>query len=451
MKISQSLFWKRAILVMAPFVFIACEEPNKQLGFEQVIGEVPAVADTTLDVITYSRNVDSILVAFDYSTQLSLGGYAGNRLVGNMTGGYFGQAQAAIVSQLFLTETSPDFGPNPVVDSVKLYLRYSGSYGDTSKPMSVEVLSLSESLDDSSRYYSSYEPQIEQKIGEKLNFYPEPESLTRIGDVTTLATLSIPMDRDYFQQKFADVADGNNPDFADNQSFKEYFKGITVRATNEDGAILYFDLTAINSRMVVYYQNDDEDSLRLDLDFEQMGQEVPINFSIYDQDYSGAFPVGFDLDNMNTTEGEELVFVEAMGGVAGVFEIPGLAGLTNSGVMINRATLEVKKATGTGMALAPPNALIFMEFEGGGLGDPIADFLPTNGTVGGGVFRSEPFYQGFYRFDLTRYVFDVANGGENIKLALVPNRRSTAANRVILQGTKSDNPVKLKIYYTKNP
>lgn len=436
---------------MAPFIFIGCEKSNEQLGFKQVIGEVPEVADTSLDVITYTRDIDSILVAYNYDTQLALGGYRGSRMVGNMTDGHFGQARAGIVSQVFLEETSPDFGTDAVVDSAVLYLRYVGAYGDTSKPMSLEVHTLTDTLGPNQRYYSDYDPKPAEKIGEKLNFYPQPHTPLKINGVYFTPRLAIPLDSNFIQQKIVGVANGSNPEFASNDQFKEYFKGLYIEAVNPDGAILFFDLSALSSQMVIYYHNADTTNLQFALDFNQIGLDVPINFNVFEQDYSGAYPVSFNLNNMNTTEGEELMYVEAMGGVAGVVEIPGLKGLMNKGVMINRATLEIHKASGAGNGLAPPQRLIFSEFEGNGLGSVIPDFAGDNASIGDGNFRSQPFHQGVYKFDLTRYVFDVANGGDNIKLALIPSTRSTAANRVILQGTKSENPVKLKIYYTKNP
>ncbi|MDZ7845288.1 MAG: hypothetical protein U5L96_00035 [Owenweeksia sp.] len=112
--------------------------------------------------------------------------------------------------------------------------------------------------------------------------------------------------------------------------------------------------------------------------------------------------------------------------------------------------LEIDKASGTGMALPPPTRLELRSYRDNATGSAISDFNPQNVSEGDGRYRSEPLHQGSYRFVLTRHVFEVVNGEENIKLALLPNIKSTAAHRVILEGGQQPGSnLQLKIYFTK--
>lgn len=454
---------KRAIVIMAPFLFIACEKPNEGLGFNQVIGSYADLDVLAFDsIISYTQGIDSLLVATD-ETQSSFGGYTGSRLVGSITDGHFGRTEASFVSEMILEDIDPNFGTNPVVDSVYLFLRYNGSYGDTSVPMNLEVYNLAEVIRPNgvvldvdsnvvdSAYYSNYQPVEGEVIGGIQNFIPRPGVNVRIENALTGPTLKIPMDLNYFQQNFADVGNGSFAPFTTNSEFRKYFKGIHVKTTNTDGAILYFNLNTSNSRIKIYFHSDEDSTAQsVEMNFSQASSIQPVSFSIFNNDYSGTYPVSFDLNNINTTTGEPVTYVQAMGGVATVLEIPGLEDLRDSSILINQAILEIRKEMGTGLALAPPPSLEIREFTGRGPGASIRDFAAGNQGRGDGAFRSEEIKDGYYRFNITRYIFDVVNTGETKKLAVVPVSKSVAANRVILQGGYGAHaPVRLKIYYTK--
>ncbi len=462
MKLLKLDFWKRAILVVAPFLFIACEKPNDELGFNQVIGSVAGLGVIEFDsLITYTQGIDSLLVATD-ETQSTFGGYIGNRLVGSITDGHFGRTEASFVSQVLLTDIDPDFGTNPNVDSVYLYMRYAGAYGDTSKFIDLEVFELAGDIRPNgvvldadsnvadSAYYSNYEPILGSApvlLGLK-SFIPRPKTNVRIENALTSPTLSIPLDTTFFQQKFADVGNGNNTDLASNAAFIKYFKGIYVKATTEDGSILYFNLNSTNSRLKVYFHNDEDPEVQsVTMNFSQSSDVQPVGFNMFNNDYSGKYSVDFSLETMNTNIGETKTYVQAMGGVTTVIDIPNLQWLADSSILINQAYIEIRKERGTGLGLAPPTSLEIREMTSRGPGSTIRDF--ATGT-GGGVFIAEEIKDGYYRFNITKYVFEVVNTGVPKKLAVVPVSKSTVANRVILQGGYgTESPVRLKVYYTK--
>lgn len=442
-------FTKRAIVLMAPFVLLACEKPNNEIGLGQVIGNQATLADTSLDVLTYTTSVDSTLVALPYESQKLIGGYQGNRLVGSFVDPHFGRSAAALTAQMLLTTVNIDFGTNPVVDSAGLFLRYTDAFGDTANSMNFEVHQLQNVLSRDTTFYSSYRAQSGQLISLPNSIVPRPNSNISIGGILTTPTIAIPLDPSFFQQNFADVADGSFVGFSSQEEFIKYFKGIHVTTNTERGAILYFDLNSSNSVIRIYYHSDEEDSLQVSLNFSQAGDVLPMHFSEFSHDYD-SYPTGFDLDNVDSVSGEEMVYLQSMGGVVTILDVPGLADLTNQGILINQANLEMIKQPGTGVGTQPPSRLELRTISNlGGPGSLIKDFQ-LNLAEGDGVYRSEPFKQGRYRFQLTRYVFEVANGGSSQKLMLLPAVKSTGANRVVLGGgTIPNSDLKMKIYYTK--
>ncbi len=448
MKILKSKIMKRAIILMAPFLFIACEKDNGEIGFEQVIGGLSGLNDTTLSVVSFTQNIDSVLVAVDYNSQLQLGGYIGSRLAGARVDANFGRAEAGIVSQMILNQVNPDFGDGSVVDSVKLFLRYSGSYGDTTKAMSLEVYELDEDLDRDTSYYSSYRPVLGTKIGEKLDFLPRPNSNITIDDTVLIApTLVMDMSTSYFQQKFADVGDGSFSSFSDNEEFLDYFKGIHIKAASEDGSILYFNLNSLNSRLLIYYHNT-EDTSQIALNFAQDRATVPMGFSIFSQDYT-TYPTVFNLSMQDSVNGEMTTYIQSMGGVATILKFPGFASLqSQKDIVINRAFIEVPVQRGVS-GPSPSNNLELRKMSGNAPGSLTDDF--TFGTAGGdGRLRLGELRTNKYVFEVTQHLFDAINNGKSPNLAVVPLNKGTTANQTILKGGSDPvEPIRLIVYYTK--
>lgn len=462
MTLLNKFFGKTAILVMASLLFIGCEKPNDELGFNQVIDGVPGVADLVFDnIISYTHGQDSILVALARESQSALGGYAGNRLLGSMTDGIFGRAEASVVGQLALEENDIEFGDNPQIDSVFLFLQYNGYYGDTFKPMNYEVYQLNGDIVPNgvlldaegdvvdSAYYSDYVPDYSQKLGELLNHRPKPKSSRILGGDVVSAGLKIPLDSAWFR---ANVIEASSDVFSDDESFIEYFKGLYIRTVGTDGSIVYLNLNTSNSGIHMYFHekaDTTKEAKRVGFNFLQSNSPIPINLSVFSQDYVGA-PVAFNINAQDSVLGEEVNYCQAMGGVYTVFEIPGLDSISNKGYLVNQAILEVYKAAGTGSGLTPNAKLEIRAFEGGAMTGTIKDFAAGNTLTGGGSLVSEPLRGGMYEFDITRYVFEVANGKELTKLAITPYLKSSVANRVVLAGgTNSQTPMKLKIYLTK--
>jgi hypothetical protein len=439
----------RGFLPLAFFtLFLACEKPTDDLGFSQVIGETIDGDTLHLPLVTYTRRIDSILMALPYQTQTNsslFDGYRSVKLLGRNQSNYFGQSQANIVAEILPLQVNPDFGDQAQIDSVSLFLRLNGSYGDTGQSMDLEVYELGENLSKDSTFFSSFEPSLGSLLGTRENYAPKPNSSGSFEGETAPPLLRIPLDNDYFQSRFAQVGDGAFEPFSSLASFLEYFKGIYITST-AGKAILSVNLNSSFSAMRIHYHNTTDTSV-VELNFSANRSLEPIAFSTFNHDYSTS---QINLANQDTINGEPLTYVQAMGGVATAFKLntQRIDSLSKEGLVINRALLELNTAVGTGEAVEPISRLEVREFLGNGLGSRAVDFTSDNG--GDGNLRLGALRNNRYRFDLTRQLFAMLNEGNTNALAVVPSNRSRVANRTILEGSESGNkPATLIVYYTQ--
>lgn len=445
-QLNKFTFLKRAILVVAPFILIsACEKPTDDLGFNQVIGSTINADTLHLPLISYTTEIDSILVAAAYSFQTgALNGYSPTRLMGINNSTYFGQSKAIMLAEVLPLQVNPDFGESPVIDSVSLYLRITGAYGDTTQAMNIEVHEFAENLSKDSLFFSNFKATLGDKIGELNNFYPKPKTVSQFEGQAAVPLVRIPLNTDYFQTRFADVGDGSFDGFSSFSKFLDYFKGLQVSATN-GAAILTFNLESNFSALRIHYHNT-EDTTAIELDFDPDRGLVPITFSVFEHDYAMGL---IDFNSTDTVNGDDQTYIQAMGGVATAlkFNRTKLDSLSQQGFVINRALLEVSTAIGTGESVAPSSRLEIRELVGKGLGARSIDFQDDRG---GGQLRLGVFRDNRYTFDLTQEIFDILNTGQFRTLALVPSSRTTSANRTILQGGSSPlERAKLIVYYTQ--
>jgi hypothetical protein len=95
-------------------------------------------------------NVKSVIIkddisAFTHNDDLLRTDEASNSLLGSFTDSLLGNTTIDFAAHFRLSEF-PDFGTNPVVDSVNLYLYYRLIYGDTLTPQRFKVYELNEDL-----------------------------------------------------------------------------------------------------------------------------------------------------------------------------------------------------------------------------------------------------------------------------------------------------------------
>jgi len=119
---------------------ISCEEQSS-IGVEVLpAGDLISVRSKIQDITSFTHSEDSIRTD-----------EASHSLLGSFTDSLFGNTTIDFASQFRLSEF-PDFGSNPRVDSVKLYLYYRIIYGDSITKQKFRVYELESSLDIDSKY-----------------------------------------------------------------------------------------------------------------------------------------------------------------------------------------------------------------------------------------------------------------------------------------------------------
>jgi len=389
----------------------------------------------TVQIRAYSIPEDSIITSnLTYSQ------------IGSMNDPIFGITNATFYSQVFLNGTKVRFGTNPVFDSAFLYLPYRNSYGDTLSNMTFHVYSLSESIEDSTIYYSNKTVAYDQAnpIGE-ITFQPKPHDSAYFAGSTQLPFLRIPINSAFGNYILnADTVSLNN-----NEGFVNYFKGICLTAETQNtpgkGAIITFNMPSDYSRIVMYYHNSEDT-----LNYNFIISTDCARFQNYDHHgYAEAIPMLREQLSGNTSLGQQFLFAQGMAGIKIKIEFPYFKQwFETEKVVLNDAQLILGNASVSDV-FTNPSAITLRGVGEAGTTSPskIADDADAAGYFDG-TYNST---SNTYRFRIKRYLQQVLTGEENNNgLHLIIPSASYVGTRLVLNGTSSpQSDLKLYLRYTR--
>ncbi len=418
------------------FLFISCnKEPDKiGLKIRPDDDQVNIQYTDETKVMAYSVLEDSVRTD---ETQYSL--------LGSYLDPVFGKTTACIYTQVRLSENGYEFGSNPVLDSLVLTMDYSGYYGDTNTLQVFRIFELSEEFYKDSVYYSNDNiPNQGIELG-NISFYPRPNKKITIGEEEMVPHLRIRL-YDDFGDKILTAPEST---FVDNDSFLEFLKGFYIMAepVTTEGAILYFDLMSELSQMVIYYSNDEQDSLSFEFIINEKCARF-INYNHYD--YENADPeFKAQVLNDDTTLGENRLYLQAMGGVKTKIFFPDIKELNANGrVAVNEAKLVINGYEEITDYKAPDRLVLIQITEDGSTKIIIDQYE----NYFGGSYDSTANQ---YIFRITRYIQSLLQeGNEDYGLYLMIIRASLVANRFVFNGILPDSPTlfskrfKLNVTYT---
>lgn len=427
----------RAILVMAPFLFIACEKSTGEIGLGQVVDSKGVLGTKkSIPFITYNSSFDSII-----STAPS------RQIAGNYQDPYLGLAKAKFQTHLLLSLLSPDFGDQPVCDSVVMYLAYNGYYGDTSQATTFVVHELDEFLDPDTTYFSNKEFPAGKELG-RISQIPTPGTLAKdLGDTISPA-LKLYLDEDFFQEKLINASRLSKQYFTSNEDFIQHVHGIQVSVENTTNGLTYFNVASLASFIRVYYRETPQDTVTSQYELYygifSSGNYTSVNSFSHEHNMGGP-----DLDNQDTINGEATIFAQAMAGVSATILLPNLKELRDSNWVINRAELVFPVRTGSVMAYQLPPSLLILENKPDAR-TLVDDYLPggisVDGSLERGILRDNS-----YTFNISRLVHRYINTEDTIQpLLLLPELASSNGWRAVLNGNIDPiKPPQFNIYYTK--
>ncbi len=364
---------------------------------------------------------------------------------------YVGDISANTYFQVLLSSENPDFGSNPMCDSIKLFLDYNGYYyGDTSETQTLEVYKLTEEIQDDSSY----------TINSTLNVDPTAIGSTYPG-FSVSPTISDSIVEISLNATYGDeiIAAGNTT----NDLFVQSIFGLSVRPTSGDfnGAVVGF-FAGGDSKVVLYYHNDTDTST---FDLSISSSSMRFNNIVADRSSTSLSSLSSEGDALSTATTSNQGFLQAGTGLATKIFLPNLQQFRDSvgTVAINRAEIVIYPVDGsvTGEHNEPPLFLTMYKTDNTNLiledanGD--AEVIPNDfHTVYGSGIQEFNYDEdeNVYKLRLTQYIQDLileneTNGG----MLLVPTINSTRVTRfTFYDNANLSNPakaMKLLLYFTK--
>lgn len=510
----KNLWPKVGVFSMMMFVIFSCQEDLSTIGSEVLGTETPSgILDDSHTLIAYSKKLTPV---------------QSNDLPGYQFGVYndpvYGKSAISFLTQLKLEEIDPKFGENPTVDSVFVYIPFFSSstvqdsvttyrldsiYG--SSPVNITIsesnyflreLDPDSGFKDPQPYYSNQGPLFAQYLGEELatqeGFVPNNKGFVlRKGedDEEQLAPgLRVPLSADFFQERILDME--GSQELRNNNNFKNFMRGLylQVNTPTNDGNLFIFD--PAEAFVAIHYSFDGEDDpdQREHKTFKLEFGDIHVN--TFD---NAPIPnhIQSELDNPNTVEGNNNLYLRGGDGIISVVELFG-PDSDNNGVpdelellrakkwLINEANLVfyVNQNSMAGGTNEPERIMVYnLETS-----DVLADFMrdPTSGLPPldamtnhyGRLKRGSDGKGDYYKLRITNHVSNLINKDSiNVPLGIVvsqnvlnqntqklldpmaptiekvPSGTVVSHQGTVLHGNTSindDKRLKLQIYYT-NP
>jgi hypothetical protein len=434
---------KRAtfFLFLVSFAFTACKKADEGvLGGDILPGSdnLTFLATDTFSLLTYTVEDDSVRTDERSVNPL-----------GFMNDPYFGRTSTAIYTQIRLPENNLNFA-TVKLDSIVLTLKYQSKtayYGNINSTQRIHVYELRESLYLDSVYHSQKRPAYyPELVGAWQGKFNLNDSITIVQGSKT-RKLAPHLRIRLTGQQFIDKIRNGGSNFATNDAFINYMKGLVVipqeyGTAPGEGAIVNMDLLSTISNLTIYYN----DSLSKDL----LINENSPRFNAHDHNYMGtALGWQFGLKQHRDT-----CYAQSMGGVKTFFKVPHILNVVKNAngrpVAVAGAELTIPVLPGAATAqYGLPLEVFFVT----------ADSAGKNFTLPGGILVG---YAGRYNstktaitVNLSAYYQSIFNAyretgvARDYGLYIVPSYNYAGMERIVLNTAKfAAAPAKLKLTYS---
>ncbi|WP_321347323.1 DUF4270 domain-containing protein [uncultured Draconibacterium sp.] len=439
------------LFILANILF-ACKSNENDLGLDILPEE---------DLINVRNiSVSDAIASFTFSESGIVANKGTTNLLGTLNDPVFGKSTINYATQ-FRLSSYPDFGTNPEVDSVRLYLFYRNVYGDTITTQHIKVYEMESFLDPDAEYTQDIDLKSMASDVPLAEFdYTPKVELDSATQDTNYQMLTIPLDASLGQK----LLDADSLDMVNNDVFLQYFKGLMLESEDVtgEGSLITLHTAATStfqgSALLVYYNNDENKNPEEGTEPDTLSQAYLITqfsarVSEIKHDYSGTPFLG-NLDQEE--EEQERVYVQATGGLKSKITISGLESWKDSTNMgINKAEIifHVDTVASDIHNYPPPSQLLFTFVAPDGEEYRPVDYFFNPVFYGGGLDTSDYTY----RFNITQHVqqiidypdpADEDNYVGNQGFFLTTGQRSDIPNRVVLKSAKNGG-VDMKITYTK--
>ena len=321
--------------ILSVFLFgglmVSCNSDADDLGKNLFDGNSVTGNQVSYDLVAYNINNGDAVRADSYALQRAT--------LGAFTEGQFGMQKSAYVTQVRLSKYAPDFGTNPVVDSVVLEIKpqydvttkavtttnvtHEGQaakqtltkyetvkYGNPAAIMNIDVHEIATDLGAVGTEKLSNSPVATSGVplGTKVfsgNVYAV--SINKTSDNTALLTkdtgLRIQLDKNYFKTKITDK--NGAAELSNESNFINYFKGLKISVRENNGYLINFAPNEVT--MTMYYTSGGKSNT---FSFDLGSSNV--HFSKISYTRSSTFNAV--MTNINSTNGDPLLYMQGMGG-----------------------------------------------------------------------------------------------------------------------------------------
>ncbi|WP_373058556.1 DUF4270 domain-containing protein [Zunongwangia sp. H14] len=480
----KRLMVKITTLSVVVFSFYACDKDYSTIGGE-VIDNPTDVDLREVEVTAWSRKIDTVQTN-------NLPAY----LLGVYNNEIYGQTEASIVTQLSLS-TTPNFGTEPVLDSVVLRIPYFSTtvegtgnteveyaldsiYGDSRAPIK---LSVSESgyylndydpdsgFEDRQRYFSTQQNLIEQNLRgavlyENDHFVPSNQKIVSYepaADAINDTVISAPALRlklpdesvEYFQQKILDMQ--GDAVLTNNSNFRNYFRGLFIKAEaiNENGSMALLNLGSADAGVTLYYKHqveveNEEDTLVRSSYKLNLGSNA---FNTFQEGYPA--DIFQEINASDSIQGAENLYLKGGEGSMAVIKLfpddAELEELRTNNWLINEANLSFYVNQDAVEGAQEPERVYLYDLDNNRIlvdytydtGTTTADPVNSRTSFASRLVREEDGTGVKYTLRITQHVNNILNEeAENVRLGLVivPNINSvvqtgtTAAYNAMVKG-----------------
>lgn len=422
------------IVLISLFILQGCKKEG-EIGLEQQIDEeglLGALVDTST-IQTFTVKDDSLISSRYIRNQL-----------GEFNDPLFGNTNASIAFQAVLSQNNVNFGTNLVLDSVVLVLGYIGDksqrfYGDSASRFDIKLYQLDESITEDSIYYSNRVFRTKATAIGSTSYQVKPNDSLIIQNIRDGRADTVQKVAPQLRMRLSDtfgqelLSKSGTLELTENSVFLNTYKGFYITSTrvNGDGGIMSFDLTNANRSYIILYYKNSTDTTNFVFNI----NSVAANINRYEHDYTGT-EVASQL--ADSSLGQTKTFVQSLAGLRAKVRIPNIKRLTDSGlVAINKAELIVKPFAGTETPYAPIVNLALKARR-----PDNTEFVVQTSTYNSNTKE--------YKLVVTNFIQQYISGKLEIKeLYLEDNSKQIRANRLVLSGQNSADPIKLRIFYTK--
>ena len=323
-------------------IAVGCNSDADDLGLQFFENNEAQGEQAAYDLVAYNVNNNDVVRSDSYSLKKAT--------LGVFSESQFGMQKSAYVTQVRLSKYAPDFGTNPVVDSVVLEIKpeydvtakttsttnitYKGQaakqtltaystkkYGNPASAMTINVNEITTDLGSTgAEILSNRSVTAGTLLGTKsFTGNSIAVSINKTSDNTVLLTkeagLRIPLNASYFQTKIANKSGAT--ELSSESNFINYFKGLKILVQENDGYLINFAPDQVT--MTMYYTYGDA-SDRKEGTYSFNLASPNVHFSQISYNRSTIF--NNVMAGIDRTNGDPLLYMQGMGGPGAGIKIP---------------------------------------------------------------------------------------------------------------------------------